>query len=305
MRKSKFTEQQIAFALRQAETGTKVKEIIRKLGITEHTLYRWKRQYGGLGPSELRRLRLLETENKKLKQMVADLSLDKAMLQEVIEKALKAVQKRPLALFLQESFQIGERRASRVLSLSRSTCRYRSTRKDPVVLPQRIRDLAEARVRYGCRRIHILLRREGFKVSKHRVPRLYREKGLSLRRKRPRRHVSAARRTERPKPQKRNESWSMDFVSDSLFDGRRFRAFTLVENFSRECLAIQAAPKLHGFDVAEVLDQVVARHGKPTRRADTARGCWSWRLDASEQPESQKLTFGLVRIIGAGHKHDS
>ena len=86
MRKSKFTEQQIAFALRQAETGTKVKEIIRKLGITEQTFYRWKRQYGGLGPSELRRLRLLETENKKLKQMVADLSLDKAMLQEVIEK---------------------------------------------------------------------------------------------------------------------------------------------------------------------------------------------------------------------------
>jgi putative transposase len=88
MRKSKFTEQQIAFALRQAETGTKVKEIIRKLGITEQTFYRWKRQYGGLGRSELRKLRLLETENKKLKQMVADLSLDKAMLQEVIEKKL-------------------------------------------------------------------------------------------------------------------------------------------------------------------------------------------------------------------------
>ena len=88
MRKSKFTEQQIAFALRQAETGTKVKEVIRKLGITEQTFYRWKRQYGGLGPSELRKLRLLETENKKLKQMVADLSLDKAMLQEVIEKKL-------------------------------------------------------------------------------------------------------------------------------------------------------------------------------------------------------------------------
>lgn len=88
MRKSKFTEQQIAFALRQAETGTKVKEVIRKLGITEQTFYRWKRQYGGLGPSELRKLRLLEAENKKLKQMVADLSLDKAMLQEVIEKKL-------------------------------------------------------------------------------------------------------------------------------------------------------------------------------------------------------------------------
>ena len=88
MKKSKFTEQQIAFALRQVETGVKVKEVIRQLGITEQTFYRWKRKYGGLGPSELRKLRMLEEENRKLKQMVADLSLDKAMLQEVIEKKL-------------------------------------------------------------------------------------------------------------------------------------------------------------------------------------------------------------------------
>ena len=86
MKKSKFTEQQIAFALRQAETGTKVKEIIRQMGITEQTFYRWKRKFGGLGPSELRKLRLLEEETRRLKKLVADLSLDKAMLQEVIEK---------------------------------------------------------------------------------------------------------------------------------------------------------------------------------------------------------------------------
>ena len=88
MKKSKFTEQQIAFALRQAETGTKVKEITRQLGITEQTFYRWKRKFGGLGASELRKLRLLEEETRRLKKLVADLSLDKAMLQEVIEKIL-------------------------------------------------------------------------------------------------------------------------------------------------------------------------------------------------------------------------
>jgi len=88
MKKSKFTEQQIAFALKQAETGTPVKEVIRKLGITEQTFYRWRRKYGGLGPSELRKLKQLEEENRQLKTMVADLSLDKAMLQEVIEKKL-------------------------------------------------------------------------------------------------------------------------------------------------------------------------------------------------------------------------
>ena len=99
MKKSKFTEQQIAFALRQAETGTKVNEIIRKLGITEQTFYRWKRKYGGLGPSELRKLRQLEEENRKLKAMVADLSLDKAMLQEVIEKNSKGRSEAPVRAF--------------------------------------------------------------------------------------------------------------------------------------------------------------------------------------------------------------
>jgi putative transposase len=86
MKKTKFSEEQIAFALKQAETGTAVKDVLRQMGITEQTFYRWKRKYGGLGPSELRRLKQLEEENRKLKQMVADLSLDKHMLQEVLAK---------------------------------------------------------------------------------------------------------------------------------------------------------------------------------------------------------------------------
>jgi putative transposase len=86
MKKSKFTEEQIAFALQQAESGTPVQEVIRKMGITEQIFYRWKKKYGGLGPSELRRLKQLEEENRRLKQTVADLSLDKHMLQEVLAK---------------------------------------------------------------------------------------------------------------------------------------------------------------------------------------------------------------------------
>jgi len=84
MKKSKFTEEQIAFALRQAETGTRVAEVCRKLGIAEQTFFRWKRKSGGLGVSEPRRLRQLEEENRRLKRMVADLSLDKQMLQDVL-----------------------------------------------------------------------------------------------------------------------------------------------------------------------------------------------------------------------------
>lgn len=88
MKKSRFTEEQIAYALRQAETGTSVAEVIHKMGISEHTFYRWKKQYAGMGVAELRRLRQLEEENAKLKRLVADLSLDKVMLQDVLSQKL-------------------------------------------------------------------------------------------------------------------------------------------------------------------------------------------------------------------------
>ena len=86
MKKSRYTEEQIAFALRQAELGTKLEEVCRQMGVSQATFFRWKQLYGGLGPSELRRLRQLEEENRKLKKLVADLSLDKLMLQDVLTK---------------------------------------------------------------------------------------------------------------------------------------------------------------------------------------------------------------------------
>jgi len=88
VKKSRFTDEQIAFALKQAETGTRIDEICRKMGISDATFYKWRQKYGGLEPSELRKLKQLEEENSKLKRIVADLSLDKAMLQEVLSKKL-------------------------------------------------------------------------------------------------------------------------------------------------------------------------------------------------------------------------
>jgi len=88
MKRSKFTESQIIFTLKQAETGIKVEEVCRKMGISEATFFNWKKKYGGLGVSELRRLRQLEEENFRLKQIIADLTLDKQMLQDVLKKKL-------------------------------------------------------------------------------------------------------------------------------------------------------------------------------------------------------------------------
>ena len=120
-------------------------------------------------------------------------------------------------------------------------------------------------MRYGYRRIYIVLRREGIVVNHKRVRRLYREEGLNLRIKRPRRHVSAAHRVERSAVTAPNEVWSMDFVSDALFDGRRLRALTLLDVYTRESLAIEVDQGIKGEQVVAVLDAVIAGRGAPKR----------------------------------------
>ncbi len=117
------------------------------------------------------------------------------------------------------------------------------------------------RQRYGYRRIHILLRREGWAINHKRVLRLYRQEGLNLRSKRPRRHVAAAHRLDRLPAVRPNQIWAMDFVSDALFDGRRFRALTVVDAFTRECLAIHVDQGIRGDDVVAVMERLQFQRG--------------------------------------------
>ena len=119
------------------------------------------------------------------------------------------------------------------MMISRSVYHYRARRKDQTPLVNRIKEIAAARVRYGYQRVHILLRREGWRVNRKRVYRLYRLEGLSLLQRRPRRHRSAMQRNRPPGAQARNECWSMDFVSDQLYDGRKLRAMTLIVAYTR------------------------------------------------------------------------
>ena len=265
MRKSHFTEEQIAYALRQAETGTAVTEVCRAMGVSEQTYYRWKKQYGGLGVQEIRRLKLLEEENRKLKQLVADLSLDKLMLQDVLEKNFKAwpsARAGPVS-----GMDLPGERAPRMCgaAIRSIVAPLPPIRGDQAMLRKRIRDLAAARVRYGYFRIYILLRREGWRINHKRVYRLYCEEGLSMRLRRPRRHVMAAHRTARPAAGAVNECWSMDFVSDALFDGRRIRALTVVDDFSRESLAIEVGQSITGEQVVTVMNRLSAVRGAPKR----------------------------------------
>lgn len=143
----------------------------------------------------------------------------------------------------------------------------------------RINEIAKTRVRYGYKRIQVLLTREGWKVNHKRVYRIYREEGLSLKTKRPKRRVSAAHRVLREAVSKVNECWSMDFVCDSLFNGKRFRALTIVDDFTRECLAILADKSIEGKEVANLLGFLKMVRGLPERiRVDNGLRCLrSWK----------------------------
>ena len=140
--------------------------------------------------------------------------------------------------------------------LYRSAWYYQHHKREDRPVRQRIKEIANTRVRYGFWRIHILLKREGFPDNHKRTYRIYKEEGLNLRNKRPRRSKSGAHRMERPENNTLHQCWSMDFVSDQLFDGRRFRALTLVDNYSRQCMAIRVGQSIKGADVVNIMEDV-------------------------------------------------
>lgn len=165
--------------------------------------------------------------------------------------------------YLRGCYRVSERRACRVTRWARSSHRYRSVKDPRAALRLRMREIAQARVRYGYRRIRVLLSREGWEVGKKLVYRLYREEGLVLRQRRPRRRRVAVHRRERFRPTAPNQVWSMDFVADQLADGRRFRALTVMDIFTRESLAIEVGQSLKGTDVVGVLNRLKLRRGAP------------------------------------------
>jgi len=179
---------------------------------------------------------------------------------------VKPAQKRAVVRYFRVGFKVSERRACRVAGVPRSTCRYRSRAQDQAPLRGRLRDLAGARVRYGYRRLHVLLQREGWRVNHKRIYRLYREEGLGIRVKRRRKRVSLPR-VAPPPPTRPLERWSLDFLADSLADGTRFRVLTIVDNVSRVSPAIEVATSLTGARVVEVLERLRRTVGTPARIA--------------------------------------
>ena len=171
--------------------------------------------------------------------------------------------RREAVAHLKGAHEVSERRACAVLGADRSSVRYRSRRSDDSEIRARIRDLAARRRRFGYRRLHFLLSREGCHMNQKRFRRIYREEGLQVRRRGGRKRALGTR-VPLTVPSKPNESWSMDFVSDSFTDGRRFRILAVVDDCTRECLALEPDTSLSGRRVARELDRIIAKRNKPT-----------------------------------------
>lgn len=172
------------------------------------------------------------------------------------------VVKRKAVVQLMKIFQVSQRRACDVLQIDRSTVRYQSRRSDDVDLRDAIKRVSRERRRFGYRRIHVMVAREGFEVNHKKVRRIYTEEKLQVRRRGGRKRALGTRKPM-VLPDGPNQRWSLDFVSDALTDGRRFRILTVVDDFSRENLVLAADTSLSGLRVTLELDRVIAERGMP------------------------------------------
>ena len=161
-----------------------------------------------------------------------------------------------------EAHGISERRACLILGADRSSMRYRHRRADDASARARLKELAAERRRFGWRRLTLLLQREGLRMNHKKLRRLYREERLQVRRRIGRKRALGTR-APLALPQGPNQRWSLDFASDTLTDGRRFRILVVVDDFSRECLCLIADTSLSGARVARELDAIIARRGRP------------------------------------------
>ena len=170
--------------------------------------------------------------------------------------------RREAASHLHRTFEVSQRRACKAIGADRGSVRYRSRRPDDRTIRERLRELAASRRRFGYRRLHILLRREGIRMNHKKLRRLYAEERLQVRRRAGRKRALGAR-APLAVPQGANQRWSLDFVHDTTTDGRRFRILAVVDDFTRECLCLAADTSLPGVRVARELDAIVAVRGRP------------------------------------------
>ena len=230
-----------------------VADLCREHGVSDATDYKWKAKYDGMDE----RRKALEDENGKQKKLRADAMLDNSGLKDLLEKRVTPAAKPQAVAHLGQGHGISERWACRVIGCCRMTMRYEAVRQNNPVLRERLKELAKVRRRFGYRRLHVLLRREGHEVNHKRLFRIYREKQLHVRRRGGRKQAPWVL------PLMPNQRWSLDFMSDQLKDGRRFRIMTVVVDCTSECLALIADTSFLGVRVARELAKLFDAGSKP------------------------------------------
>ncbi|PBB98903.1 IS3 family transposase [Mesorhizobium sp. WSM3862] len=263
MKRSRFSEEQIIGILKEHEAGVSVADLCRKHGVSDASIYNWKARFGGMDVSEARRLKALEDENTRLKRLLADAMLDNAALKDLGGKEMVTpAAKRKAVARLKEGFGMSERRACKAIGCCRMTVRYQTSRPDDRELRARMKAIAQERRRFGYRRLLVMLRREGLVVNHKKLFRLYREEKLAVRRRGGRKRAIGTR-APMLVPLRPDERWSLDFVSDQLTNGRRLRILAVVDDCTRECLALIVDTSLSGMRVARELDPLITERGRP------------------------------------------
>ncbi|MFK0167159.1 IS3 family transposase [Rhizobium sp. NPDC090279] len=263
--------EEIVTKLRQVDVlnaqGKSMAEAIRSIGVTEVTYYRWRAEYGGLKGDQVKRLKELETENARLRRAVSDLTLDKMILAEAAKgKLLSPARRRACVDHVTAELGVSERRACRVLGQHRSTQRkIAKTPDDEAALTADITALALQYGRYGYRRITAMLHQAGWIVNVKRVERIWRREGLKVPYKQPKRGRLWLNDSSciRLRPEYPNHVWSYDFVEDRTHNGRKIRMLNVIDEFTRECIAIRVERKLKAVDVIDVLSDLFILRGIP------------------------------------------
>ncbi|MBZ4024151.1 IS3 family transposase [Rhodobacter sp. TJ_12] len=262
MRKSRFTEAQIIGMIKEQEAGLPTSELCRKHGLSPATFYKLKAKYGGMDLSDANRLKQLEAENAKLKRLVADVMLDNVVLKDLPGKALTTpMQRRDAVLRALKDHPISQRRACVLIGVDPKTVRRKRPPDNPEIR-EAMHEIVEKRRRFGYRRVGILLERKGMIMNEKKLYRIYREEGLSVRRRRGRKRARGSR-TPMPVPLRPNQRWSLDFLSDTFGACRKFRILAVNDDCCRENLALIADTSISGARVARELDALVRIYGKP------------------------------------------
>ncbi|MGO9388615.1 IS3 family transposase [Rhodoblastus sp.] len=261
--------EEIVAKLRQIDVlisqGRSAAESIRSIGVTEVTYYRWRSEFGGLKGVQVKRLKELEAENARLRRAVSDLTLDKLILAEAAKgKLLSPARRRACVEHVKSELGVPERRACRVLGQHRSTQRKTpTTPDDEAALRADIIALATQYGRYGYRRIAALLERAGWAVNIKRVERIWRQEGLKVPSKQPKKSRLWLNDGScvRLRPERPNHVWSYDFVEDRTHKGRKYRMLNIIDEFTRECLAMRVDRRLNSTDVVDALTDLFILRG--------------------------------------------